>query len=67
MSQEEAMGVYNAIGQWADNQRNFVEENEDCTFDDLVTPAIRQQLAAVEAVVEACEGEIAAAVERAAA
>lgn len=60
MTQEQAMGVYNALAQWAENTSVGLEETWDPG-----DPMFSKEAAAVEPatlVVEACEAEMAAAV-----
>ena len=48
----ESMAVYNALAQWADNERNGLEETDE------PDPKLEVQVAAVEAVVARLEAEI---------
>lgn len=48
----ESLAVYNALAQWADNERNGLEETDE------PDPKLEAQVAAVEAVVARLEAEI---------
>lgn len=52
MSEAEAMAVYNALAQWADNERNGLEETDE------PDPKLSAQVGLVEGVVERLEAEI---------
>jgi hypothetical protein len=52
MSEAEAQAVYNALAQWADNERNGLEETDE------PDPKLSAQVALVEGVVERFEAEI---------
>ena len=53
LSEKEALAIYNALSQWADNERNTMDEMDE------VDAEQESAVSAIEAVVEKCEMEIA--------
>lgn len=64
MTQEQAMGVYNALGQWAENTAVGLEESVNPGEEESDPDIARDfaSLRAVRLVVDACEAEMAASV-----